>query len=110
MTAHTYLQKSSSHLSPGKRCGATAQSALGWYRGTDPVLFQYYLPPAARGASVAFHHAPGFATGGGGGRMYYAPNPGHTLTSRHGRPRPSASAALSSAWRAPRASDARATL
>eukprot|EP00964_Phaeocystis_antarctica_P053102 scaffold31129_cov59-Phaeocystis_antarctica.AAC.2 len=26
------LQKSSSHLSPGKRCEATAQSALGWYR------------------------------------------------------------------------------
>eukprot|EP00964_Phaeocystis_antarctica_P128675 scaffold92466_cov36-Phaeocystis_antarctica.AAC.1 len=30
------LQTSSSHLSPGKRCGATAQSAPGWY--TDPVL------------------------------------------------------------------------
>ena len=26
------LQTSSPPLSPGKRCGATAQSALGWYR------------------------------------------------------------------------------
>eukprot|EP00964_Phaeocystis_antarctica_P022851 scaffold12758_cov45-Phaeocystis_antarctica.AAC.1 len=30
--ARNPLQKSSSHLSPGERCGATAQSALGWYR------------------------------------------------------------------------------
>ena len=30
--ARNPLQTSSSHLSPGKRCGATAQSALGWYR------------------------------------------------------------------------------
>eukprot|EP00964_Phaeocystis_antarctica_P021194 scaffold11740_cov53-Phaeocystis_antarctica.AAC.1 len=28
---------SSSHLSPGKRCGATAQSALGWYRPSVKV-------------------------------------------------------------------------
>ena len=34
--ARNPLQTSSSHLSPGKRCGATAQSALGWY--IDPVL------------------------------------------------------------------------
>ena len=30
--ARNPLQTSSSHLSPGERCGATAQSALGWYR------------------------------------------------------------------------------
>ena len=35
--ARNPLQKSSSPLSPGKRCGATAQSALGWYRPSAGV-------------------------------------------------------------------------
>ena len=35
--AQNPLQTSSSHLSPGKRCGATAQSALGWYRPSVEV-------------------------------------------------------------------------